>query len=258
MRFFMSPKPAIAAAAAILALACAAPAAAAVIIYTYTGTISEGYDETGVFGTAGRDLTGLAFTAQFRLDDATWGAQHHDYPFRTGIEGQFEWNPIRASLTIAGGSPMTFGQGAGTQIQYDVESREGFLHGHGAYGETDYVDTNDRLVEHQELFMGGDSVGHDYLPSPDYHTLPSLTAAATPDLNWYGHLLVDDYLYDLDTGEVLSRNSAFATFAPTALSVTTPVPEPAAWALMLTGFFGAGAALRSRRRAVADARQPAR
>lgn len=263
MRFFMSPRLAVAAAAAIVALGCAAPAAATVVLYTYTGTISEGHDETGVFGTADRDLTGLAFTARFWRDDATPGAysyENNGYTISTGA--------LVASIAIDGGSALAIAPNQAEQNQFSTQYPggfyESFVHLVGYYRQTDNVDTNERLVESSSLDVGvygyltGAYAGTHYLPNNDYHTLPSLTAAGTPGYTWQGGYSVDDYRSSLDTGDVLSRNRAYALFAPTRLTVTTIVPEPAAWALMLTGLFGAGAAIRSRRRVVACAAgQPA-
>jgi len=256
MRFSLSPKSALAAAAVIVTLGCAAPAAATVTLYAYTGTIREGHDATGVFGTAGRDLAGLAFTATFQRDDAAvvYNFQTADYSEVATFYGS---RP--ATLTIEGGDPIAFAYGFGIQTQLDLGSSEGFSH--DVYQTGDYDDVPGNFGSRQ-LHMGAGSADRpaDYLPNGDYETLPSLTAAATPDFTWFGFVEIDEYVADMDTGEILSRNHANARFAPTSLTVTTVttgVPEPAAWALMLTGFFGAGATLRSRRRAVASGGQPA-
>ncbi|MCW5761546.1 MAG: hypothetical protein KIS90_17370, partial [Phenylobacterium sp.] len=54
------------AAAGVLTFASAAGAAE--WIATYKGVVNGGYDATGVFGAAGSDLSGKAFTATFRYD----------------------------------------------------------------------------------------------------------------------------------------------------------------------------------------------
>lgn len=46
-------------------------AQAAPIVFTTTGTIDDGYDSTGVFGTAG-DLAGKSYTLSFALDPALY------------------------------------------------------------------------------------------------------------------------------------------------------------------------------------------
>jgi hypothetical protein len=52
----------------VLALIAAEPAVAATMRAVYTGTIADGTDETGVFGSAGADLGGLYFEAVFVYD----------------------------------------------------------------------------------------------------------------------------------------------------------------------------------------------
>lgn len=229
MRFSMSPKSALAAAAVVVTLGCAAPAAAAAVVYTYTGTIQYGFDQTGLFG-ANTDLAGLTFTAVFRRDDA-----------KGLTSGYYASNPIQASLTIDGGSAVTFGDSFGEQAQGGTASGSWFRH----------VAQDERASRISKIMIEvfGPGVG-DYLSNGDYH-------AGTPEYFWNGSMRIQDHLIDPDTGEHVVHH-AYATLRPTALTVTTVVPEPAAWALMLTGFFGAGAAIRSRRRAVAWVGQPTR
>lgn len=47
---------------------------------TMTGTIQEGYDSTGVFGTAGQDLAGLAYkqTITASVDPSQYGESYQD------------------------------------------------------------------------------------------------------------------------------------------------------------------------------------
>ena len=229
MRFSMSPKSALAAAAVIVTLGCAAPAAATVTLYTYTGTIQYGFDQTGLFGT-NTDLVGLTFTAVFRRDDAMGT-----------VSGYYGSNPIQASLTIDGGSAVTFGDSFGEQARG--------ANGYGSWFRHVAQDERASRISKLMIEVSGPGVG-EYLLDGDYH-------AGTPGSFWNGSMRLDDHVINPDTGEHVVRY-AYATLRPTSLNVTTPVPEPAAWALMLTGFFGAGASIRSRRRAVADARRPAR
>ena len=63
----------------------ARPAQAAVT-YTFTGAITDGFDETGVFGLAGQDLAGRGFTATFVRQDLP-GATYVHEPNDTGIAG---------------------------------------------------------------------------------------------------------------------------------------------------------------------------
>lgn len=55
----------------------ALPAAASVMQIEYTGTVDSGYDTTGVFGTAGEDLTGLSYTMTYTYDTSV-GVRYTD------------------------------------------------------------------------------------------------------------------------------------------------------------------------------------
>lgn len=245
MRFSMSPKSALAAAAVIVTLGCASPAAAAVTIYTYTGTIVFGVDQTNLFG-AGTDLAGHVFTAVFRSDDAK--GRSIPYGDGTWLYGSYGSNPVQASLTIDGGSPVTFGDAYGEQVLSDNGSMESFHH---LARDEESVRISRIMIE-----VSGPSAGD---PGPDgaYHNLSALTAAGAPAYSWNGWMQVERFFRE-PGAQAPRRELAYAALRPTTLTVTTSVPEPAAWALMLTGFFGAGAAIRSRRRALGYADQPAR
>lgn len=79
----------------VLSLVLAQPAAAATMRAVYTGTIADGIDETGVFGAAGTDLTGLSFTATFVYDTAR-GARASGPTFDT----------VRGGTLLGGDSPV--------------------------------------------------------------------------------------------------------------------------------------------------------
>jgi hypothetical protein len=249
----MSRKSVFAAAAAAVALACASPAAAAVVVYTYKGTVSETYAfSIGELRPGPADLVGRAFTATFWRDDATPGAVISDGGDFTSIGSSPDLeappSPIRASLTIEGESPL-FLNTAGSQLQYRGPPYEGFIH-NVSDESIQTLDSGDRAILDRNLAFNV-SGPTDYLLGPDYHSLPSLTAAATPGLFWYGYLEQVNAVYDPQTNDLLSYQGLNIIFTPTSLTVSTPTPEPGAWALMLVGFFGAGAVLRWRRRAAA-------
>src|SRR5438874_949547 len=50
------------------AILVASPAMASRVTVTYSGTTSGGYDQTGVFGTPGADLSNLPFTVVMKFD----------------------------------------------------------------------------------------------------------------------------------------------------------------------------------------------
>lgn len=54
------------------AMALTAPAGAAVIEITHTGTVVQGIDTDGLFGSSGADLTGLDYTVLSPSIPASW------------------------------------------------------------------------------------------------------------------------------------------------------------------------------------------
>jgi hypothetical protein len=61
-------------AAALLALFGASPASATIVQVTYTGTLSSGFDTSGVFGPPGTDLTNDPYTASYLFDTTFAGS----------------------------------------------------------------------------------------------------------------------------------------------------------------------------------------
>ena len=62
----------------------AAPVSAAVVQVQYTGTVSSGYDQTGIFGTAGSYLGGLAYTANYTFETTngyTYSSWNQNYVY---------------------------------------------------------------------------------------------------------------------------------------------------------------------------------
>lgn len=53
---------------AVVASAMTAPAEASTYLITYTGTVTSGYDQTGVFGNGQSNLTGKEFNAVYTLN----------------------------------------------------------------------------------------------------------------------------------------------------------------------------------------------
>lgn len=226
--------------AALTAFALSQPASAAVVTYTYTGKVDYGFDNAGLFG--GGALTGADFTAIFYRDDAL--ARPDDIflgEVNSSVSGDDAFSPVRATLTI-GAYTLDIGGLYGDQTQTDYDGYEGF--GHTAVG------------ANGSLTMGGGTLGTfaptslNYLPGPDYHSLPSLSLADMPGFDWSGAFT---YIQSTDAaarGSILTS----AIFNPTTLMVSpnpgggvSAAPEPSAWALMILGFGGVGATLRRRR-----------
>ena len=240
-----------AAIAVLLAGGAGAAEAAPAQRYEYSGVLASGFDRTGVFGVAGRNLKGLPFLATFLREDAD-GAEISIGPLASSIAGEGAAAPLRAWLTI-GGMQRSVGADQGAQVQglicepdCEAEYFRHDVHYHSEVHEPGFAELSDGFLE-----VFGETTGL-ILPSADYHDLPSLgpgdPVAFTGEFQFTYQLWVEDVL--------VFEEDVRGTLAPTALRVlpfdyegepSAPVPEPGAWALMILGFGSAGSMLRIRR-----------
>ncbi len=232
---------------AALAATAALPAAAAVYVTTWSGTLVNGFDRTGEFGQINRNLSGLAFTAVYALDDSAPNAKLSLSPGYSTITGGpnqgSPLTPLTADLTIAG-HVMHFGIGANPYHQASNGDAKGVIS--GTYN--DYED---------EIFGGfGDtsiirsavtSTTGNFLTSSDPRTP---FAAGGAGLTFSGGFSVNNNAAGVGNER---QTFAYSDFLIARVdTVLRPqggaVPEPASWALMITGFGAAGVMLRHRRR----------
>ncbi len=235
----------------LLAAAPGAAAAAVVTTYTFTG-LADGYGGAGEkFGFAGQSFTDQAFTLSFRRDDAPAGALFYSSAGYSEIAGHHAAIPVTAILTF-NGATIDFGldDGVGSvgQNQTDGATESFQLYASDTFIETISPGVN-RQVGHGVSIRGG-GAGSNYLPSSDYHSLPTLTPATTPLWTWFGRAEFSEVTYNSATGAVFSsKDNGKIYFRPLSMTIqTSAVPEPGTWALMILGFGGAGTALRRRRR----------
>lgn len=222
-------------AGALVAMAVAGQAAAAVVVTTYSGTVAHGTDVTGVFGTAGADLSGLPFVAVFETDATAPGAVTAFGATSSSIGGGAPTPPVTGRIVI-NGIAQVFDGDFGLQTQTDDGVFEAFTHFASNHASDDDYGT---------LMAGGSGSGLDFLPDSDWRTF------GASDLDLVASLFgsVDIFEYDAEAGVLVRR--AFATLDVTGVSV----PEPQAWALMILGFAGMGALLRYRRHTPARSSQ---
>ena len=238
-------KIALAATLAALATTVALPAASAVYVTTWTGTLVNGFDRTGEFGQINRNLSGLSFTAVYTLDDSAPNAVLSMSPGYSTITGGTNqgsaFTPLTADLTIAG-HVMHFGVGANAYHQASNGDAKGVVSGN-------YNDYED------EIFggFGDNTIIRNAVTSTTAHFLTASDprtpfAASGAGVTFSGGFSVNNI-----GGGNRPQQYAYSDFAITGVtSVLRPqggaVPEPASWALMITGFGAAGAMLRHRRR----------
>jgi hypothetical protein len=214
------------------ALLVSAPAQAATFFITYVGTVN-GYDETGLFGTAG-PLTG-DFEAVFTLTTGLPNVSRVSGP-RYASEGGYRHfslpAPLQAQLTINGVTkeypPAYFGE-----VQVGDGNGGPFPHTTDYMSHWIWLDPND---SDSQLRLGFASLTGDLFHTTEYTAPFDITIS--PPLLGSGtfHLLRDGFAYgDLSVQRVWLEAAAPA------------IPEPATWAMMLLGFAAVGAAVRRQR-----------
>jgi hypothetical protein len=202
---------------------------------TYTGTLADGFDLTGMFGVPGADLTGAGYVATFTYDSALAG--HHTTGIDSGglyeraFGGSYDGtgNPmVDSSITVGGVTidlrPRYFGEADVFFTDFAQEASE-------ELGRSDGMES-DSAIEALAHAPGG-------IPATVDATVPTEPAVLLGFFQIYVHLDATDDYPVLTYGDF---DHAMGTFS-------VSVPEPGAWALMVAGFGGIGAAMRRRRAA---------
>ena len=218
-----------------------APAQAAIVTATYTGHVTEGFDHTGLFGQALTSLNGDIYKAVFRYDTSL-GAYSQSPSYSSLNNGSTL--PLLSAVVTINGASLTINGSASTGIY-------GKNYGGVPYGpySLQYHSASDYSDDGQFQTMAS--------TVNDIHNLNTtlISSIATP---FTYHVAPGDYaiayLTDFKLNYLNSHYlyNASATIALDTLVVTTGVPEPSTWALMLAGFAGLGfAGYRRNRRAMA-------
>lgn len=240
-------------------------ARAAAVVYTFTGSVTDGFDASGVFGIAGRSFSGQAFTARFERDDAVPGSVQAYSPEASQIFGTGPSSPLPVATLTIDGQTHSFGTRNGRQFQASVpcggctddafgfsadDSFEGFM-------------PSSSLLRSMFKELVYDGAGSNLFASADYHSLSGLGPGDGVDLSGSFYVF-DEISTNVITGrfpnfavtkKVVSLQQAYGFFQVDTLTVTgagaAGVPEPSTWALSILGFGGVGAMIRRRRPALA-------
>ena len=191
-----------------------APASAAVYTATYTGTVSSGFDSTGVFGVAATSLTGDAFTAVYTYNTALGVRATVPGVSDSVTGGSYISQPSVASATLTiNGVTVSF---SGAQAS-SADAEPGYVAEYAGSTVSDYVDNNvyaatlTATLDETSAFTVG-TAAH-----PDYFSIAAGGQTASGAFN-------------TDTIQI------------------DAAPEPATWAMMLVGVGLTGARLRRVRR----------
>lgn len=223
---------------AVAALTMAVPAAAAPTTVTVTGTVMSGIDAGGQFGMAGASLAGRPFSAIFTIDQAA-GSTLNETATSSYLAGMGAASPISAVLTIGSASFRFAGSQNGLVRVTDAAGNGGT---DSAMFFVDDTDLSQKPNDNTLLSLGFDTL-RNVLSSPGF------TAVAVSDLNLSDNAkgVVKIANRDATTGAFGTPTVADLSIETIRATVTSPVPEPATWAMMVAGFAMAGVALRRRR-----------
>lgn len=207
----------LAALAGAVAMMCADQALAATVYnFTLTGTVTSGYGTDGLVNVGDTVTMTAHIAADYIFNTSTPGVQV------TGAWANFK--PLNWSLSAGG---YTWNP---SDDEYD--------------GEDQFLCVGGICLAGPQIQFSGDKIVS--VSSP-----PMFPATGTrPEIDMYpsGFSIHDTNLYSNHS----SPQSFWGTwdFADSSV-IVTGVPEPTTWAMMLIGFFGLGAALRTRRVATA-------
>ena len=224
------------AAAVLAASGFASPASAELVDVTYWGTVFSGYDQTGVFGSAGSNLFGDSYVAHYVFDTAV-GNTNND-PSWTSNYGGASGGSLYGSASPAISASVTI-NGHSVNIGGDTEAEilSGYVGGPSGAGQYHIA-----LHVADDGIISAENYSQAYVFN-DGHNIPlSITGPFTYNVGPrdYSEGHVGIYTYDDTTGIADTSTWAQATFTRLTVGPVESVPEPSTWAMMLAGFAGLG------------------
>jgi hypothetical protein len=204
-----------------------ASARAAIVTVTYNGTVASGSDPVNFFR-AGDNFVGAAYQAVY-VFDTSLGETFNSPTWNYALGGKFFGSPspaLSATLTI---NNITF---AFTPNNY------GFIQG---------ISDTASLIQHEVKRLSSDG------PLSEYANLihrlyrfndslypASLTGPFSHTIDFRDDIFAIVQIHYRNPAN--GRYIAFvdANFAPTSVTISSGVPEPSTWAMMILGFAGIG------------------
>jgi hypothetical protein len=220
--------------AALFSVASATPTIAATVIVTYAGTVTNGVDQTGQFGVAGADLTGNYFSTKLVFDTARGNTNLYG-DSRETYGGIFynTTNPlISASLTING---HTIEPTLASYAELGAYYYDGYFH------QSIYVVG----VYYEDNKYFSTSLGFELRDETNIY--PGKYDNYSGEVVGWGSGTYQLYSAYDDSDEYLINTVIDLSSSSMTVSISA-VPEPATWAMMLSGFGMIGFAARRRQR----------
>jgi len=224
-----------AALAAAAGLVLATQASATVYHLTYKGTVTSAIDKTAEFG-AGATLVGKAFVAHVTYDDAKAGANYSNNGWSEFYSGSGAANPVTVDVML-NGKHRAFGSKGGHDYRYDYS-----LLPTCSYNCTEAGFEQNASDQYDFINLVGTS--YDGAISGIAHTPPNFT---NPPVDLFAYISI------FQVEEVGHKPLHWADVTAKIDSVSSGVPEPGTWALMLGGFGFTGTMLRRHRSTAAFA-----
>lgn len=224
------------------------PAAAAIIEVTASGTIENGGDNAGLFGTAGADLKGSVYSLIFNIDTSRgyvvggvdYIPQHGPTYYSSTFHSKGPVPGVTASFTLGGTTIFIDGSSLGLNgYSVSLHTNQNNLRQFSASADTQlsFNDFYDPIYPASPLSDPSDGVFHD--PNLD----PISFSIDTRGYQFYvGNFLATRALGT--TSLELNSDKMDYTVISAAGGPTSFIPEPSTWALMLGGFGLVGAAVR--------------
>jgi hypothetical protein len=222
-----TPKFGAIASAATLAIASGTQAKVPPTIVTYTGTVTSGFDTSGVFGAPNTSLVGDQFNVILTINRRTPGSRLQIGSLSSMSDGSGSSDPVNADIVIDG-THFVIGSGGYGSI---FSLAEPF----GGPQELTF-----EALEYTDTFIRG-GIFNQFQPTwAKAHFWDPMSYNAQPGDEADAIFQADDLGYSA------TAKAAFSSVQVVNGPLT--VPEPAGWAMLLTGSCGIGGIMRARRR----------
>jgi len=255
MRMMRTSLLAVASIAAIM-MASVSTASAATYVFTYSGTVSSGYDYTGDFGAAGGDLTGKDFKAVYTLtypsanvvSDFQDFAQHQVYG--GSAYGSATSSPVSAAITVNGVTQTIAGGYTGQAYLANYLGNNNGNFDLIQNDAVDYVDNYDQATD-SKIFIY--NVAQNSYKSYLTNFLGSNSFDQNLDIpvnegEPFGYFRLNQSITDYTSGIFFQHHDSFAYMNTDHISLSSALPEPNIWSLMIIGLGVVGMAMRAKRR----------